>query len=223
MRLFHTKHVATLIAESETGHGMKRELDALNLAVVPAKGLVPGLVWYKPLVMVNCALLYGKDCGLLGLLSNESEYIRGWAVQILAEGNSISSKTMEQFTRLAKSDPSAMVRVYLISAAQRIDKTQAWALLELLYQHAEDKDDHNIPLMLWYALEPFVKDQPQKALELASKTPITQTLKYTVQRIADMNTPESKKLLESFLPTLDHAGGEQQHEIMGIISKLIGK
>lgn len=160
---------------------------------------------------------------LMALLSNESEYIRGWAVQILAEGNSISSKTMGQFTRLAKSDPSAMVRVYLISAAQRIDKTQAWALLELLYQHAEDKDDHNIPYMLWYALEPFVKDLPQKALELASKTPITQTLKYTVQRIADMNTPESKKLLESFLPTLDHAGGEQQHEIMGIISKLIGK
>jgi len=31
MRLFHTKPVATLIAESETGHGMKRELDALNL------------------------------------------------------------------------------------------------------------------------------------------------------------------------------------------------
>ncbi len=40
------------------------------VALVPAKGLVSGLVWYKPLVMVNCALLYGKDCGLLGHTSD---------------------------------------------------------------------------------------------------------------------------------------------------------
>lgn len=40
------------------------------VALVPAKGLVPGLVWYQPLIMVNCALLYGKDCGLLGHTSD---------------------------------------------------------------------------------------------------------------------------------------------------------
>jgi len=95
-------------------------------------------------------------------------------------------------------------------------------LLEVLYQHAEDKDDHNIPDMLWYTLEPLVKDQPQKALDLAKKTPITQTLKFTVQRIADMNTPESKKILEAFLPSLDH-NNEQHHEMMGIINKALGK
>lgn len=39
-------------------------------AVVPSKGLTTGLVWYKPLIKVNAALLYGKDCGLLGHTSD---------------------------------------------------------------------------------------------------------------------------------------------------------
>ncbi|MCW3126979.1 MAG: gliding motility-related protein [Bacteroidetes bacterium] len=36
------------------------------VALVPSRGLVPGLIWYYPLVKVNCAILYGKDCGALG-------------------------------------------------------------------------------------------------------------------------------------------------------------
>jgi hypothetical protein len=36
------------------------------VALVPSRGLVPGLIWYNSLVKVNCAVLYGQDCGLLG-------------------------------------------------------------------------------------------------------------------------------------------------------------
>ncbi len=36
------------------------------VALVPKGGLTIGLIWYKPLIKVNAALLYGKDCGLAG-------------------------------------------------------------------------------------------------------------------------------------------------------------
>ena len=36
------------------------------VALVPKKGLVTGLIWYDPLIKVNTALIYGKDCGLSG-------------------------------------------------------------------------------------------------------------------------------------------------------------
>ncbi|MFN8300177.1 MAG: T9SS type A sorting domain-containing protein [Chitinophagales bacterium] len=61
------------------------DLDSVLLnpvAVVPAKGLIPGLVWYKPLVMVNCALLYGKDCGLLGHTSD----VEGFSFSLMYTG-----------------------------------------------------------------------------------------------------------------------------------------
>jgi hypothetical protein len=35
-------------------------------ALVPKRGLTVGLYWYRPFIMVNAALLYGKDCGALG-------------------------------------------------------------------------------------------------------------------------------------------------------------
>lgn len=34
--------------------------------LVPEKGLITGLIWYEPTIKVNAALLYGKDCGMLG-------------------------------------------------------------------------------------------------------------------------------------------------------------
>lgn len=34
--------------------------------IVPAHGLTIGLVWYNTIVKINSALLYGKDCGLIG-------------------------------------------------------------------------------------------------------------------------------------------------------------
>ncbi|MCX6200273.1 MAG: T9SS type A sorting domain-containing protein [Bacteroidetes bacterium] len=35
-------------------------------AIVPKKGLAIGMIWYAPLIKVNTALLYGKDCGAAG-------------------------------------------------------------------------------------------------------------------------------------------------------------
>ncbi len=45
------------------------KLDSIKtnpVAIVPKRGLTVGLYWYKPFIMVNAALLYGKDCGALG-------------------------------------------------------------------------------------------------------------------------------------------------------------
>lgn len=43
-------------------------------AIVGAGQLVPGLIWYKPIVKINCAILYGKDCGALGHTADVEGY-----------------------------------------------------------------------------------------------------------------------------------------------------
>ncbi len=43
--------------------------DSILIHPVPlaaAHQLVPGLIWYYPKIKVNCAILYGQDCGALG-------------------------------------------------------------------------------------------------------------------------------------------------------------
>jgi putative heme-binding domain-containing protein len=50
--------------------------------------------------------------------------------------------------------------------------------------HAEDASDHNLPLMIWYGLEPVVAGDPQRALQLASRSRIPQVARYTWRRLA---------------------------------------
>ena len=60
-----------------------------------------------------------------------------------------------------------MVRLYLASALQRISMGNRWAIAAGLVTHAEDADDHNLPKMIWYGVEPLVPENPTRAMNLA--------------------------------------------------------
>jgi putative membrane-bound dehydrogenase-like protein len=136
------------------------------------------------------------EADLLGLLNHESEYLRSWAIQLLSEEKGPSDAAIGQLTQMAKSDTSALVRLYIASAVQRADPEKRWDILDALYQHGEDSEDLNMPLMLWYAFTPLVEKDMNRAAEIASRAKIPSILKYTVKRLGEMKTPESKKLME---------------------------
>lgn len=103
------------------------------------------------------------------MLSDESAYVRGWAIQLAMETarNKPADDLIKEFTAMAHKDTSPVVRLYLASAAQNIDVAQRWELLEGLTSHAEDATDHNLPLMYWYAAEPLADVDATRALALA--------------------------------------------------------
>jgi len=165
-----------------------------------------------------------EEKDLLDLLGNENEYVRGWAIQILAEDENPSDAALQRFAELAVSDKSQLVRLYLTSALERTDPAKRWKVIEGLVQHEEDKDDHNLPLMYWYALEPMVKIDMNRALEVAMKAKEPKILQYTTQRIAAINTPESKKTLQELNQKLDKMGGHHEyHDIHQVIEKALMK
>ena len=135
---------------------------------------------------------------LLDLLSNGSEYVRSWAIQLIAEDKNPSDVALKRFGELAISDGSAMVRLYLASALQRIVPAKRFDILEALVLHEEDKEDHNLPLMLWYALEPTVSIDMNRALTIAAKAKAPRLLTFTKKRLTVINTPDAKKVLEAF-------------------------
>ena len=164
------------------------------------------------------------DKDLNDLLSNENEYVRSWAIQLLAEDKTVSPETLKQFATMAQNDNSAMVRLYLASAMGRIDPGQRWDVLDALVQKAQDKDDHNQPLMLWYATEPLAAVDMKRALDLAQKSKMPKHLNYMIQRIGAINTDDSKKLLKEFndrVGKLEHS--HENHEIQTLIAKVLGE
>lgn len=104
---------------------------------------------------------------LINMLSHKDEHIRSWAVQLLTEEKQPSKAAQDKFLLMAQEDPSPVVRLYLASAAGRLPAQERWPLIGALSQHEEDIDDHNIPRMLWFALEPTVPQNPEKALATA--------------------------------------------------------
>ena len=137
-----------------------------------------------------------SEADLLGLLKHESEYLRSWAIQLLSEENGPSDAAINQLTEMAKSDTSALVRLYIASAAQRTSLDKRWDMVDALYQRAEDKNDHNMPLMVWYAFAPLVEQDMNRAAEIAQRAKLPNALKYTTRRLGEIKTPESKKVLD---------------------------
>ncbi len=159
---------------------------------------------------------------LTDLLAHDSEHVRSWSIQLLAENKTISPETLKRFAALAQQDNSSLVRLYLTSAMLRLEPAQRWDVLDALVQKSEDKDDHNLPLMLWYAAEPLAAIDMKRALALAQKSKMPKQLTYTVQRIAAIGTDDAKKLLKELndrVGKLDHS--PENHELQTLIAKAL--
>ena len=128
---------------------------------------------------------------LVDLLSNQSEYIRSWAIQFLAENKSVSSEALKHFGVMAKADKSALVRLYLASAMQRIEPNKRWEVVEALTQKTEDITDHNLPLMIWYAAEPLADIDAKRAIQMAEKSTMPKFLEYMKKRTGNNSTTDN--------------------------------
>ncbi len=161
---------------------------------------------------------------LAELLTHENEYVRSWAIQLLAEDKTVLPETLKRFAALAQRDTSALVRLYLTSALLRLEPGQRWEVLEALVQKAQDANDHNLPLMVWYAAEPLAALDAKRALDLAQKSKLPKHLPYTIQRIAALGTDDSKKVLKELnerVGKLDHS--HENHEIQALLAKVLGE
>lgn len=123
----------------------------------------------------------------LQFLNDRDEYMRAWAIQLACEDRHVSAEVLSVMERLAATDPSPVVRLYLASAMQRLPLEQRWTTLARLMQHASDNEDHNIPYLIWYATEPLVAARPGEAIDLASQGKLEKVSRWMLRRAAADN------------------------------------
>jgi putative membrane-bound dehydrogenase-like protein len=121
------------------------------------------------------------------LLKHTSDHVRAWTVQLRMEDRDASPEFLTALADLAKSDSSPVVRLYVSSALQRLPLTARWQIASALLTHSGDADDVNLPLMHWYAIEPLVAAEPDRALELAASSKIPLLAKFVLRRAASEN------------------------------------
>ena len=124
------------------------------------------------------------DGDLVRILGHAEEHVRSWAVRLIVDDGSVPDDARRKFAAMAKEDGSPRVRLSLASAMQKLSLDQRWPIAEGLAGHADDAEDPNLPLMIWYGIEPLVKRDPARALKLAKGSKIPLLRQHIARRIA---------------------------------------
>ncbi len=156
----------------------------------------------------------GTDEALLRrLLGHESEHVRTWAVRLLTDAGAPSPQTQAEFVRLAGKDSSGLVRLFLASALQRLPVVSRAALAEALLSHGEDAADHNLPLMIWYGVEPLAVAQPTRAVALAASSRIPLVRQFLARRLTE-EIEKAPAPVSSLLRRTRKAPADAQREVL---------
>lgn len=103
------------------------------------------------------------------LLKDESEYVRGWTVQLAVESLD-ESDVSHLLSSLAETESSLFVRRYLASAVPRVSRELGWRLAETLSSQPENAEDRDLPLLLWHGMAQLVPHDLPRAMKLAEET-----------------------------------------------------
>ncbi|MBA4054169.1 MAG: dehydrogenase, partial [Marivirga sp.] len=154
---------------------------------------------------------------LLKSLADKNEYVRSWAIQMLCEDNRASREATEVMVTLSHNDPSAVVRLYLAAAIQRVEPDARWRITEGLISQASDIEDHNIPKMIWYGMEGLVEQSPAKAITMAGGSKIPLIAEFTSRRLVDASA------LSLLVSELEKRPAQLQPMLNGMLAGLEGR
>jgi len=149
---------------------------------------------------------------ILGLLDSDDEHLRSWGVRFLMDEESISGVAISSLEKLAQNEKSALVRLYLASALQKIAVPSRAELGLILATKVEDKNDHNQPLMLWYGMEPTVSADPMLGVKLAQATAMGIHRNFVARLLAE-ELDSSPKAMEQLLTLATSKNLDFQKEI----------
>ena len=117
-------------------------------------------------------------------LNDPNEHIRAWVIRLMMDDQpidtlfgprekalpAINPELVQKLVRQAQTDSSGLVRLTLASALQRLHIDSRGELAKALAYRSEDKNDHNLPLVVWAGIAPLVESDPKKLLEVARAT-----------------------------------------------------
>ena len=162
------------------------------------------------------------DTFLIRQLDHTSEHVRAWAVQLLCESRHPPQVALNRFRELAANGDSQFVRLHLASALQRLSLNQRWPLAEALVTRAEDAGDANLPLMIWYGVEPLVEDDVGRFVKLAAQSRIAMIGRHVARRAVSNVAAEDG--LDALMQLLRASGDDViEHVLSGILQGLAGR
>jgi putative membrane-bound dehydrogenase-like protein len=170
---WHVRHARRLLAERAAASRDMADAKAAISASKPDAGLVSRLRRIWLLYLVGGPI----DPDLFGSLTEPNDESAGWFAR-----QGFDATRPDTIYVL---DHNARLRLVFASLMQQMTVQQRWQAAAVLSQHVEDETDQNLPLMLWYGIEPCVPKDAKRALELAMTSKLSKPRKYIVRRLCE--------------------------------------
>ena len=183
------------------------------------------------------------DAFLKAQLRNPDEHIRTWAIRLLSDAWPLDTVVsvrlswrpdyaaaekaapmwQEELTRVAREDPSALVRLALASTLQRLPVGQRAEIAEGLVAHREDAADHNLPMLEWYGLIPVGDSDPAALERVAARCELPLTRKFIARRLTEDIEKNGKPLDDLLKVAIEKSSPDFAGDVLaGIAETLAG-
>ncbi|MFO0944834.1 MAG: PVC-type heme-binding CxxCH protein [Planctomycetota bacterium] len=154
---------------------------------------------------------------LLPLFHHPLEPLRVWSVRFITDawtaGDSPSESELEAVIQRVPNEPSGLVLLYMASALQRLPVAARWSLAEKLCQHSKFADDAQLPLLIWYGIEPAIPQNPARALRLAEATKIPKIRQFIARRLTE-DLESSPAFVDTLLAKASSTDGDATRDIL---------
>jgi putative membrane-bound dehydrogenase-like protein len=100
------------------------------------------------------------------LLGHPVAGVRRWTIRLLGDDRVMDDALRLHLGDLAANDPDSMVRSQLASSCRRWRAGDALLILDNLMARAEDVDDPQVPLLIWWALEQHARGDRAAVVDL---------------------------------------------------------
>jgi putative membrane-bound dehydrogenase-like protein len=222
---WHVQHARRLLQEhAAAGRDMTEASRQLHALFAEQKDVTRKLRALWALHVIGAL----DDEYLVRQLNDASEYVRSWAIRLLCEDRDPPAAALHRFQELAASGKSPFERLYLASSLQRLTPEQRWPLAEALLSRSVDANDPNLPLMIWYGVEPLVHDDVDRFVTLAGTAKIPLVRRHIGRRAASLVDTKVTNANDEVLVTLTRLlatsdDAVRQDVLAGMIQGLEGR
>jgi len=168
-------------------------------------------------------------------LSDPDEHIRAWVIRLMMDDQpidtlfgtrkkalpKISPELMQKLVQQAQTDPSGLVRLTLASTLQRLPVQFRGDLAKALAFRSEDKNDHNLPLVVWAGIAPLVELDPEKLMDVARNTEWS-NLRTWIARAITERSKENPVAFNTLLELLGDQPDQADSLLAGIERAVLG-
>jgi putative heme-binding domain-containing protein len=183
---WHARHSRRILQERAAKGKLQREaLDGLAECIAMARA--PHSL--RALFTLHATGQLEENDLLVRAFASPNEDVRAHAHTLAAERrrppNEHLLKSFE-YSAADEADSSPLIRLHVASAVNRLPLDSRWSIVGALLSHAEDADDHYLPLMYWYAVEPLVPHNVRKAIEMLPQVKIPLVRQYMTRRVVSV-------------------------------------